>query len=370
MKRSADSGKKIFIVDPVGKKAGLDYYNDSLASSLADLNYQVKILSNYNSKFAKPIFKFHFGRSLLFIPGFIFSYLRTYQYIRSNKPDVIIFHMFKADKFHFWLLKKVKKLKIRIVYVLHDIENLLSLSDNADLMMSCLKLSDQIVVHNQFSSTTLAEKYPSQQEKVCIIPHGNFRNLPSDASKEEARQELGLNDMKNKVLFFGMIKSSKGLQLLLQAMENIDAELIVAGRMRKHSIADYRKGITSLKRAGKLYTDIDYISNEKRDLYFKAADILVLPYRKIYQSGVLLMAMSYGLPIISSDLLPVVEFVGESDCVEFFKDGDISDLEEKIDKLLKNENRCRILKGNAYIKIDSEHNWKLIGEKFNLLLTK
>ncbi|MBK6987990.1 MAG: glycosyltransferase family 4 protein [Bacteroidetes bacterium] len=173
-----------------------------------------------------------------------------------------------------------------------------------------------------------------------------------------------------KVLFFGMIKPTKGLDVLLKAMQKINAQVIVAGRVRKQSMSDYTEAFSDLKKQGKLVTDINYITNEKRDLYFKSADVIVLPYTKIYQSGVLLMAMSYGIPVIASDLQPNLELASEIDCMEFFKVGDHLMLERVMSSLLANRDRRDVLRKNGFSVLESSHNWNKIANSFKQIICR
>ena len=137
-----------------------------------------------------------------------------------------------------------------------------------------------------------------------------------------------------------------------------------------NSISDYSTWIDNLYHEGKLITDIQYISNEKRDLYFKAADLIVLPYRKIYQSGVLLMALSYQLPVIASDLVPNKDLVKEFDAIEMFSSGDHNQLSEKLNQLLADQKRQEVLKTNGIALLSQNHNWKLISQLFNKIIRK
>ncbi len=360
----------VVIIDPVGKKGGLDHYNDSLASSLKKLNIEVKVFSNYTSEFAEPVFKFRFGKSLLFIPSMIFSLMKVFKLLKASKPQFVILHLFKITKSSNSLCREVKKQNIKLIYILHDLDSLIRDNISDKEMFAGLQLADEIVVHNHFSSDLLLQKFPGVENKLTIIPHGNFLDIPTKISKQEAKEKLGLNNSSLKVLFFGMIKPSKGLNLLLQAMMKVNAQLIIAGRMRKKSTSDFNNQLSNLKKEDKLIADLNYISNEKRDLYFKSADIIVLPYRKIYQSGVMIMAMSYGIPVVASDLTPNLEFAGNIDCIEFFKDGDSIQLEEKINFLLVNEERREILKKNAYSLLEKTHNWNLIAERFQQILSR
>ena len=361
---------KVVIIDPVGRKAGLDHYNDSLAKSLKKLDVFVRVFSNYKSEYSEPVFKFRFGKSIFFLPEMLFSLMKVFKILKRQKPDVVILHLFNATRASISLSGEIKKQNIKLVYILHDIESLIGEVSNGDLMNKGLQLADEIVVHNHFTANELLKKFPDAEKKVTIIPHGDFLELPSDVSKDDAITQLGLDKKLPKVLFFGMIKPTKGLDVLLKAMQNINAQLIVAGRIRNHSMSDYAESFSILKNQGKLVADIKYITNEKRDLYFKSADVIVLPYIKIYQSGVMLMAMSYGIPVVASDLQPNRELVNEIDCVEFFRVGDHLMLEKVVSSLLANSERRDVLRKNSLSVLENSHNWIKIANSFKQLICR
>lgn len=370
MKNQEGLQSTVVIIDPVGKKAGLDHYNDSLSRALKAKGLDVKIWSNYKSQFSEAVFKFRFGKSFFDLLSLVNSLFRIFKLLKEVKPQVVVLHIFKINRSTISLSREIKKQQRKLVYILHDLESLIGEQFNDDDMKTGLDLSDEIVVHNQFTYDELVNKFPLAGAKVTIIPHGNFLDLPSAITRGEAIQSLHLEGSMKNVLFFGMIKPSKGLDVLLKAMQKLDARLIVAGRFRNSSESDYKELMLQLRSSNKLITDFDYISNEKRDLYFKAADIIVLPYHKIYQSGVLIMAMSYGLPVIASNLQPNIELAGEKKCIEFFDDGDHLQLADKINTLLADQERQNLLRKNGLELVSTANDWSAIAERFKIVLTK
>ena len=73
----------VIIIDPVGKKAGLDHYNDSLAKSLNKLDVLVRVYSNYKSEYSEPVFKFRFGKSIFFLPEMFFSLMKVFKNLKQ-----------------------------------------------------------------------------------------------------------------------------------------------------------------------------------------------------------------------------------------------------------------------------------------------
>ena len=82
---------------------------------------------------------------------------------------------------------------------------------------------------------------------------------------------------------------------------------------------------------------IEYVPDEETELYFKAADVLILPYTHVFQSGVLFLGYSFGLPAIAADVGTLKEEIIEGETGFVFKPQDSSDLARKIDKYFKSE---------------------------------
>jgi glycosyltransferase involved in cell wall biosynthesis len=110
------------------------------------------------------------------------------------------------------------------------------------------------------------------------------------------------------ILFFGNIAPYKGLEYLIAAFQTVaqrdNYRLIIAGRPK--DCENYWKTICERLSEGlsngRILLRSDYVPDIETEIYFKAADILVLPYTYIFQSGVLLLAYSFGLPVIATDV--------------------------------------------------------------------
>ena len=85
-------------------------------------------------------------------------------------------------------------------------------------------------------------------------------------------------------------------------------------------------------RDGRVLLRAEHIPEDETELYFKAADVLVLPYRYIYQSGVLFLSYSFGLPILASDLDALKDQIIEGETGFVFRSGDPVDLAVTIER--------------------------------------
>ena len=143
------------------------------------------------------------------------------------------------------------------------------------------------------------------------IPFGINNTVPNteELTSGRAKQVLGVSSGEKTMLFFGNIAPYKGLEYLVDAFAAVakrDANyrLIVAGTVK--GCDDYWEKVQeAIDRNGaraRMIERIEYIPDEAVELYFKAADVLVLPYTHVFQSGVLFLGYSFGLPVLATDV--------------------------------------------------------------------
>lgn len=171
-------------------------------------------------------------------------------------------------------------------------------------------LVDRIIVHTPKMKEELCSLFRISPEKVIIIPHGiNIRVQKKGITQEDARRILGIVPTAHVVLFFGQIDKYKGVETIIDAaallvQKDPSILLIVAGKPKRQS--DY---VIKLKtQVGKSLPEknvllrLQFIPDNEVETYFSAADCVVLPYKRIFQSGVLFLAYRFGIPIIATDV--------------------------------------------------------------------
>ncbi len=105
-----------------------------------------------------------------------------------------------------------------------------------------------------------------------------------------------------------------------------------------------------------------FIPDSEVAYYYAAADVVVLPYRRIYQSGVLLMAMSYGKPVVVSDIEGMTEVVADDYNGYVFPAGDAEALADKLIEVMADpEGSCQV-GARAFSHMQEHHDWNAIGE--------
>lgn len=146
---------------------------------------------------------------------------------------------------------------------------------------------------------------------MLFSPHPMFENFGEAVDRAEACRRLGLDSDIRYMLFFGLIRDYKGLDLLLRAWASARPEgyrLIVAGEF----YASREKYVSLIDESGlrdEVALHDRFIPDEEVRYYFSAADCLVLPYRSATQSGVTQIAYNFSLPMIVTDVGGLPEIV-------------------------------------------------------------
>jgi D-inositol-3-phosphate glycosyltransferase len=171
-------------------------------------------------------------------------------------------------------------------------------------------LMDCIIVHTQKMKEELCLFFHVAPQKVVVIHHGiNNRIARRGLTQKEARGKLGMEPDALVILFFGQIDEYKGVDKLIDAVsllvkENPAVVLVVAGKPKRqlNYTAKLKSQAAEILPEKNVLFRLQFIPVDEVELYFAAADCLVLPYTSIYQSGVIFLAYRFGLPIIATDI--------------------------------------------------------------------
>lgn len=177
------------------------------------------------------------------------------------------------------------------------------------------------------------------------------------------------NDDKVKFLFFGNIMKYKGLDVLLKAVDNLSKRydnfiLTIAGRATDWE-TEYGLLVTDKKI---LDLNIRYIENDEIPGFFSNAHYLVLPYRDVTQSGPLMIAYNYNVPVIASKLEGFQEYIVEGSTGFFFTPNDENSLSEVLERaILRNKEEYNLLVSNVIRYKEERFTADAVAEKYNNL---
>jgi glycosyltransferase involved in cell wall biosynthesis len=216
---------------------------------------------------------------------------------------------------------------------------------------------DAIVVHSEHGRARLTNELGVDPNRVHVIPHGAFAHLavapPSGAAGGRAPFQTDMPV----VLCFGLIRPYKGIDVLLQAWDGIDdAELWIAG-MPRMDIAPLRAiappNVRFVPR---------FITDSELPAYFQRADLVVLPYREIDQSGVLFTALAFGKPLLLSDVGGFGE-IAATGAARTVPAGDPLALRDALQDLLGDPAALVALAASARAAAAGEYSWDTIARR-------
>jgi len=295
----------------VSKNIRLDVIgSDEVDSPEMHTSPGLRFLNLWNTQRTEPTLIGRLSRILKF-------YMRLLRYSVTARPRV--FHILWNNKFQFFdrtlLMLYYKGLGKKITLTAHNVNQGRRDSNDSLLNRVTLKiqyrLSDRIFVHTKKMKDELLDDFGVRERAVTVIRHPINNAFPdTDLTPAAAKRRLGLRESEKTILFFGRIKPYKGLEHLLPAFQQLvitDAgyRLIIAGELQKGNekyLEEIRRSITRELDRGQIMLNIKFIPDEEMEVYFKAADVLVLPYNEIFQSGVLFLGYNFGLPVIATDV--------------------------------------------------------------------
>jgi glycosyltransferase involved in cell wall biosynthesis len=305
-------------------------------------------------------------------------YVRLLRYVSTAKPK--IFHILWNNKLEFFdrtlLMLYFKLLGKKIALTAHNVNTRARDGNDSALNRFSLRaqyrLADHIFVHTKKMKDELIRAFGPRESAVSVIPFGVNNAVPhTELTPTEAKRRLGIRDGEKTMLFFGAIRPSKGLEYLVEAFLQLaanhpDYRLIIAGE-RKKGYEQYLDSIMSTisldANGSRVIEAIQYVPDADTELYFKAADVAVLPYADIFQSGVLFLSYSFGLPVIATNVGSFEDDVVLGRTGFLCKPSDSVDLAKTIEKYFESglykslESRRQEIQDHVRI----HHSWDVVG---------
>jgi glycosyltransferase involved in cell wall biosynthesis len=217
------------------------------------------------------------------------------RYRRAARPaDVVHFQWLAVPWLDPWLLPRRP-----LVLTAHDLLPREPRPGQARAQRRCYGVADALVVHSEYGRRQLIEATGVDPAKVHVIRHGAFEHLTRLPRELPLSDELG-HVSEPVVLFFGLLRPYKGIEVLLDAWRGVHgAELWIVGRPRvalDPLRARAPAGVRFVPR---------FIADAELPAFFRRADVIVLPYSRTERfdfSGVLAAALAFGKPVVLTDV--------------------------------------------------------------------
>ena len=278
-------------------------------------------------------------------------YAKLMGYALTAKPK--IFHILWNNKFELFdrtlLMLFYRLLGKKICFTVHNVNVRSRDGGDSWLNRATLKFQyrccDHFFLHTERMRAELIADFGVPPEKASLIPFGINSTTPDTAlTGAAAREKLGLAATDKVLLFFGNIAPYKGVEFLVDAFIEAAAReknlrLIIAGRPKGSEAywAEMLAKINASPVRDKVILKIEYVPDAETEIYFKAADILILPYTHIFQSGVLFLGYNFGLPSIAADVGALRDDIIEGETGFIFPPRDAQALARTMEKFFASD---------------------------------
>ena len=219
---------------------------------------------------------------------------------------------------------------------------------------------DAVVVHSDHGARRLRDELGVDAERVRVVPHGAFDYLTRLPEEKPLPDELA--EVKGPVILcFGLIRPYKGIDVLLEAFASVEgAELWIVG-MPRMPIGPLRE---LADRASGTVRFVDrFVTAPEIPAYFRRADLVVLPYREIDQSGVLYTALAFGKSLVLSRVGGFVEIGERHGAAELVPPGDPEALAATLSELIADQARRDLLGAAARLAAKGPYSWDRAAER-------
>lgn len=372
--KKSESPISVFFVDPMAYH-NLAVYDVELLSNL-DNNLNICFYANEEFNLSIPgihvkkIYKYTHKTGLPKIISYLKSQIMLLMDIRKRKPDIVHFQWFKIPPADYLLLACIKKYS-KVVYTSHDVLG----HDNEKrfrlIFHKIFKIINQVIVHTQTSKQELETFVDAN--KITIIKHGllnlekHFKNAPDI---EPMKKILGI---KTQIVFsaLGTMSPYKGTDLIIEAWQSSETlrnsgevKLIIAGRNEM--------GLKNeMFRTGNVIFIDRYIPNEEFIALIRISDLILMPYRRISQSGLLLSAIAEEKKILVSEAGELSEPFKHGSIGWIVGKNDMNGLRTALEKiLLKRDDLLKPVDRAVWNNIKAQYDWGGIGAKTSSLYSR
>lgn len=360
---------KIAIVDPSGFTVPYDRH---LCAALADAGCDVRFFSDNDQTedVYTDVALFYRLSDRLFGSAdtapqkgfkgleYISDNVRFLQRLREWNPDVIHYQWLPLPLVDYPVLVMLSRLA-SLVLTLHD-SNPFHGSETSRLqflgMRRAMKAFDAYIAHTSYTKRQFSD-FETVSEQISIVPHGILDYPAIETSSTDG----------STLLFFGNIKQYKGLDVLVRALGTLslkalsETTLVVAGQPHI-DMEPIRRLAVEKSVDDSIEWNLGYVPDENVPKLFDRADVVVLPYREIDQSGVLLTAVGYGVPVVATDIGGFGEFLNDGVHGRLVPPEEPAALAAAIRELLADEAK-RDKMSKAMERLAEENSWSSIAER-------
>jgi D-inositol-3-phosphate glycosyltransferase len=369
---------KVAVVEPVGGHGGMNFYDFSLCRSIvragarATLYTCDKTVVNGDQGFpVKRTYRRIYGQGKGWVRGLRFAWgsLQALPGARCSGHQLAHFHFFHVGPLELFNVLLARSLGMRVVITAHDVEAFKEGISVPLFVRWVYRAAKRVIAHSQVAKRELIQELGVAEQKIDVIAHGNYlASIPAGITREMARAHFGIPSDRRVLVFFGQIKDVKGLEILLEGFalalqKDRSLHLLIGGRVWKTDFSKYQDIIDRHGLAPSCSLHIRYIPDDEVAYFYRCADLVVLPYLRIYQSGVVLLAMSYGSPVLVSDIEGLLEAVEDERTGFVFKGRDPGHLAQRLGDIFSVPGRAEEIAQAGLRRVADRNDWSRLGEQ-------
>ncbi len=352
-----ESMENICIVGPSKRfLSGISYYTIRLANAMsAKSSVSVvcfrQLLPTFlfpgKSHVGKDISNLNFSPKVSVFDGMDynnpFTWINAYQFIKKQASDVVILQWWTSSVAHMHLLLKLFSTlagKPKMVIEFHEVvdpfeESILPIRLYSKITGKILRKNmDAYITHSESDKQLVADRYAIDPGKIHVIPHGLYDQYGELLESKDAKNILSITE-EFVILSFGLIRKYKGIPYLIRAFEKLPEEIAHKSRLLiVGEVWEDRKELLDQIEASPYSDRItlvdEYVSDDKVNVYFSAADVVVLPYLRASQSGIAHIAMSFGKPVVVSEVGGLKESMANYEGTFFVQPGDVDSIRDAV----------------------------------------
>jgi D-inositol-3-phosphate glycosyltransferase len=370
---------KVAVVEPVGGHGGMNAYDIALCQSVVNaggvatlFTCDKTVVTGAEGFPIRLSYRGIYGNASGWLRGlrFVMGSLRALPVARFSGHRVAHFHFFHVGPLESFNVVLARLSGLRVVTTAHDVEAFAQGLSRPMFVRLAYQWAHRVIAHSQVAKRELIDRLSVPQAKIDVIPHGNYlARVPAGLTRAAARQHFGFSPEQKLLVFFGQIKDVKGLDVLLNAFalarqSDERLHLLIGGRVWKTDFSKYAQIIEKHALAPHCTLHIRYIPDDEAPYFYRCADLVVLPYLRIYQSGVVLEAMSYGSPVLVSDIPGMLEVIDDERTGFVFRSQDAQHLAQRIGEILAVEGHAQKVALAGHRQVADQNDWGRLGRNY------
>ncbi|MCS3638159.1 glycosyltransferase family 4 protein [Salinibacter ruber] len=224
------------------------------------------------------------------------------------------------------------------------------------------RIADRMTVECEKAKEVVSSLYLMRnKKKIKVIPEGNYiKGYPDNISRDEAQKEVGVSTSKLVYLFFGQIREYKGVPHLIKSFRQIrdkQVDLLIAGKPYNENLKD--KVVSLSSKDYRVKSFLKFIPDSKIQVYFNAADVVVLPYRDILTSGTVMLAMSYAKPVVAPKIGCIPRLLHKQ--TELLYQNSVTNLQNSLQQCIKHSSLPEV--GQQNKEVAKKYTWDMVSSQ-------